>query len=118
MKKNLSFLHRLRFAINGIRAAFRNEKSFRIQSAAGVLVVGALFVLRPTSGWWAIFAVVIGLVLAFELINTAMEAILDRLHPELHDSIRFAKDCAAGAVLVMSLVSVLVFGLFLWEKMG
>jgi undecaprenol kinase len=114
--KNRSFIGRCGFALNGIREALRREQSFRIQVGAAALVIMLLLVLRPAPIWWGLFLLVIGAVLAFELLNTALEALMDRLHPEKHDSIRVAKDCAAGAVLVMSFVSVLLFALFLWER--
>jgi undecaprenol kinase len=47
--------------------------------------------------------------LAAELLNTALERVIDHLHPESHPSIKIAKDCAAGAVLVLSLAAVAVF---------
>ena len=58
-------------------------------------------------------AVMIGLVLAAELLNTALERALDGLHPEWADFVRMAKDCGAGAVLVLSATSVVVFVLML-----
>ena len=49
-----------------------------------------------------------GLVLALELVNAALEYAIDRLHPELHDEIKHAKDAAAGAVLLASFFGALV----------
>ena len=49
--------------------------------------------------WWALSLLSAGLVLSLELLNTALERALDRLHQEQHESIRVAKDCAAAAVL-------------------
>lgn len=83
---------------------------------AAVAVLVVLFILRPAAAWWAIFILVIGAVLALELLNTSLEALIDRLHPERHESIRVAKDCAAAAVLIMSFVSVLLFAVFIWER--
>jgi diacylglycerol kinase (ATP) len=51
---------------------------------------------------------VIGLVLVTELINTALEAALDGLHPEQAHFVKLAKDCAAGAALVASMTAVVV----------
>lgn len=47
-------------------------------------------------------------VLTAELFNTALEVLADRLHPEIHEMIGKAKDCAAGAVLVMSACSIVI----------
>ena len=53
-----------------------------------------------------------GLILALELINTALELALDHLHPAQHPAIEAAKDCAAGAVLMLSITGIGVFTAF------
>jgi len=55
--------------------------------------------------WKLSLLLAVGAVLSFELANTALEHAVDLLHPEKHPSIKAAKDCAAGAVLLMSLIS-------------
>lgn len=78
----------------------------------GVLLTAA--VMGATPVWWAILLLTIGAVLTAEMLNTALEHLLDHLHPEVHPMVKFAKDCAAGAVLISSAISVLVFGVFLF----
>ena len=108
-------MSRLGFALSGLLAAFRNEPSFRFQVlAAGVAVLTALW-LRPPQIWLALVVVMSTLVLAAELINTALEHALDGLHPEQADFVRIAKDCAAASVLVLSLAAVAVYLLMLFE---
>ncbi|NDP61454.1 diacylglycerol kinase [Polaromonas sp.] len=111
--KNQSFRQRAGFAVQGIASAWRGEASFRQQAAlaAGVLLI--LLWRRPALVWWALLLMNCGLVLAAELFNTALENALDHLHPEQHAAIRIAKDCAAGAVLVLSLTGLGVFMAFL-----
>ena len=106
--KGAHFGRRLGFALRGIAAAFARERSFRTQTFAGATVLAALLLTRPAAVWWAIAALASGLVLVAELVNTAFEALLDRVHPERHPEIRIAKDVAAGAVLVASVTAVLV----------
>jgi diacylglycerol kinase (ATP) len=108
--KNEAFLRRLGFAWSGIRFAAAHERSFRTQLILGLGALAVFGWLRVAPLWWALFALSAALVIALELINTALEQIVDRLHPELHPSIRAAKDCAAGAVLCASL-GALVIGL-------
>jgi diacylglycerol kinase (ATP) len=100
--KNQSFLTRLKFAVCGIAGAFRREASFRTQALLGLAAAAALFFLKPPLIWTALCVLSAGVVLACELVNTSLEHLADRLHPEQHDSIRMAKDCAAGAVLIAS----------------
>lgn len=113
MMKNRPFRHRLRFAFAGIYAAWLGESSFRVQTFFAVVVVAALAWLRPAPLWWAIILTVTGLVLAAELLNTALERIVDHLHPEQHPMMKTAKDCAAGAVLLAVLTAVAVSLAFL-----
>ena len=64
-----------------------------------------LWWLRPPLVWIALCIVAAGGVLAAELLNTALEHLADRLHPDRHPAIQMAKDCAAGAVLLASLAA-------------
>jgi diacylglycerol kinase (ATP) len=101
--KNQSLPRRLRFAWAGLAEAFAAESSFRTHVAATAIVLAALVWLRPAPMWWAILSLTIALVLAAELVNTAIEYLADHLHPDVHPRIRVVKDCAAAAVLVVSL---------------
>ena len=111
-----SGLHqRFGFALAGLREAFARELTFRIQLAAAVAAIGTALVLNAPLEWVALVVIMIGLVLAAELFNTALEQVLDGLHPAQAPFVRVAKDCAAAAVLVLSAVSVVVFVLMLWH---
>ena len=112
--KNKPFFQRLRFALNGIKSAWNTESSFRTQIFLGVGMLIFMSFLRPAPVWWALIILTMAGVLAGELINTALEHIVDRLHPKQHPLIAKAKDCAAGAVLVLSLASLGIFILLLW----
>jgi diacylglycerol kinase (ATP) len=113
--KNQAFLHRLSFALIGLRTAWRTEKSFKSQVAAAAAVVGVLLWLQPAPLWWAVAALTIGFVLAAEVMNTAVEGLADHLHPEQHPAIKAVKDCAAGAVLVASVAALGVAAAFVYD---
>jgi diacylglycerol kinase (ATP) len=100
--KNQPFVSRVGFALAGIASALRAERSFRVHAIAVVGVTALLVWLRPAPVWWAVVALACALVLAAELVNTALERLADHLHPEQHPGIREVKDCAAAAVLVAS----------------
>lgn len=106
--KNLGFRKRLGFAVTGIQEGLR-EKSFRAQLVCAAAVIATILLLSLDAVSNAVLLLCVGLVLSAELFNTALESALDRLHPETHPAIQRAKDCAAGAVLVLSLFSVLIF---------
>ncbi len=113
MSKNKPFLQRVRFALVGIYVAWKGESSFRIQAIIALAVLALLAWLQPRPLWWALLLAATGLVLALELVNTALEHVIDHLHPEQHPMMKVAKDCAAGAVLVAALTAVAVFAAFL-----
>jgi undecaprenol kinase len=106
--KNRPFAERMGFALQGWRTGWRRENSFRAQVRLGAVALLALIVLRPAPVWWALVLLVSALVMALELLNSAMEAVIDRLHPEVHPSIKIAKDMLAGAVLLMSCAALVV----------
>jgi undecaprenol kinase len=103
--KNRPFHVRLGFALNGIVHAFRVENGFKFHTLAAVGVLIALLATHAPAIWWAIGALTISAVMAAELLNTSIEHLADHLHPERHPMIGLVKDCAAGAVLVVSIAA-------------
>jgi len=117
--KNQSFPARLSFALAGVAHALRTERSLRTQAFVLLAVLAAMLWLRPEPLWWALVLLASAGVLATELLNTALEQLADRLHPELHEQVRIAKDCAAGAVLLASLGAVgvgVALAVHLWGR--
>jgi undecaprenol kinase len=106
--KNRPFRERMGFALEGIRTGWRREASFRAQTALAGVALLALIVLRPAPIWWGLVAVTCALVLALELLNSALEAVIDLLHPGIHPAVKVAKDMLAGAVLAISAAAVVV----------
>jgi undecaprenol kinase len=107
--KETNLIKRFLFAYNGLRVAFKTELSFKLECLAGVFIFSVLVYLRPPAVWWALITIISGAVLAAELINTGLERALDKLHPARDPLIGQAKDCAAAAVLVLSLSAIGVF---------
>jgi diacylglycerol kinase (ATP) len=101
--KNPSIHRRFANSVAGIRDGWRRERSFRTHlgfSAAGLAMLCAV---RPEPGWWLALLLALALGLAMELMNGAVEALADHLHPEVHPGIRVVKDMASGAVLLVNL---------------
>jgi diacylglycerol kinase len=115
--KNRSFQERLMFALNGLSAAWLRESSFRTQTALAAFAVIVLVILRPPVVWWALVALTVSFVLAAELMNSAIEALVDHLHPLRHPEIRAIKDMAAGGVLLASAGALLVGLLLLFNAL-
>lgn len=111
--KSRSFGERLGFAAAGLRIVLQREKSFRSQCLLGLAAATVTALLRPGLLWAAAVALSIGLVLALEMMNAALEYLIDKVHPEIAEEIKFAKDAAAGGVLVASMMAAVVGGLML-----
>jgi undecaprenol kinase len=103
--KGQPFYKRMGFALAGMRIVFRREQTFRIQCLIGLVSVAVMAALRPGWLWAGLVMVSIGLVLGAELFNGAIEYLIDRIHPDIHDEIKHAKDAAAGAVLLTSIAA-------------
>lgn len=116
--KNARFITRLGYALAGIATVWRRERSFRTQVwlGAGALVV--VIALRPPPIWIAALTIAAALVLALEMVNAALEYLMDHLHPGHHPAIGAAKDAAAGAVLIASIAALVVGGLMVWDVLA
>ena len=103
-----SLFNSFKNAFRGLAVAVRTQRNIRIHLLATLLVTAAGVYLHITRLEWAALFISIGLVLALELINTALEVTLDHLHPELHPKIGMAKDIAAAAVVIAAIMAVAV----------
>lgn len=88
------------YAWRGIRYLFRGEHNARIHLcvAAAVVIAGLIFGLSSTE--WGVISLAIGLILALEAVNSAVEALADHVSPDFAPLIGRAKDVAAGGVLL------------------
>ncbi len=102
----------------GVAHGLRTERNVRIHAAATVSAVILAALLGLDTWEWAVLLLTAGLVWATELVNTAIEAVVDLVSPDEHELARIAKDTASGAVLVAAVISVfvgaLLFGPRLW----
>ncbi|WP_127592086.1 diacylglycerol kinase family protein [Paenibacillus lautus] len=106
-------------AIRGILTAVQTERNMKIHIAAALIVFIAAALLQLDRVGWLFLVLAIALVFIAELVNTAVEAIIDLISPEEHVLARVAKDTAAGAALVAAVfavvIGILVFYEPVWE---
>ena len=103
-----SWVGKFAAAFSGLRHAFRTQSSLRAHCGCGVLVGILGGVTGLSSVEWSVLLLAIGLVIGLELVNTSIEALVDRVSPEHSELARVAKDTAAGAVLVGALTAMAV----------
>ena len=95
----------LGFALKGAIKLATTEHSVMVQSSIAVLLVIAGFYFEISREEWMFQTLAIGLVLAIEGLNTAVEKVADFIHPEFHEKIGFIKDIAAGAVFFAAMTA-------------
>lgn len=93
------------YAIEGIISGMKSERHMRIHACVAFYVILAGIVTKISATEWMLAIVMIGAVIALELVNTALEALCDTVTREKNPGIKIAKDCAAGAVLVMAIAA-------------
>ncbi len=103
------FIQSLNCAIEGILWAVKTQRHMLVHLIAAILVMIVALVLRLTLYEFALLCLAITLVLFAELVNTAIEVVVDLVSPDFHPLAQRAKDVAAGAVLLAS-VAALVLG--------
>ncbi len=107
MKAN-SFFRSFKYAAQGIVAAVKGELNMRIHLVAAVIVIlGAALTGISTLEWGIIIVLICGMI-ALEMMNTAIERVVDLASPEMHPLAKEAKDIAAGAVLVFAVASAII----------
>jgi diacylglycerol kinase (ATP) len=96
------------YAIEGIAFTVRTQRNMAVHVLAAIIVCGAGWLLEIRADDWRWLCVSIGLVWCAELINSAIEFLCDIVMPQHHESVKRAKDIAAGAVLVCALIAVII----------
>jgi len=96
------------FAFRGIFSAFKSGHNLWIQSVVGLLVILAGMWLEVSRTEWLILIICIGLVLSAEVVNTAIEKLVDLVSPDYNKKAGQVKDLAAGAVLLLSITAAVI----------
>lgn len=107
LKRKNNLVKSFGYAASGMVQA-GSERNFKVDVVAAVVVFAACALLQVPAWGWAVVAMCVGVQLAMETVNTAIEAIVDLASPEIHPLAKRAKDCAAGAALITACASVVV----------
>lgn len=99
------FIKSFGYSIDGLKYAYKYEQSMTIHVIMVILVVTFGILLKLSLIEWLICFILFGLVMATELINTSIEAVVDLNCPDIHPLAKIAKDTASAAVFVFSVVA-------------
>jgi diacylglycerol kinase len=110
-----SFFKSFTYAMHGLWSGIADQRNLKFQLAVAVVVIGAGFYLSITYIEWCIILLCIAMVIGLELVNTALENLVDLVTLERKPLAGKIKDIAAGAVLLVSILS-LIIGIIIFRK--
>ena len=97
-----------KYAARGAWMLVRKEASIQVQAVIALILTGAGFYYQLSTTEWIMQIAAIGLVMAIEGLNTAVEEIADFIHPDFHNRIGTIKDLAAGAVFFAAGAAIII----------
>jgi diacylglycerol kinase (ATP) len=118
-RKRRSFLASFRDAFDGIRLTAHRERNFRVQIIIGILAIIACIIFQVNVFQFVLVGFAVFFVLAMELVNTAVEAIVDLVTGgKPHPLAKIAKDAAAGATVMAAIFALIVAGFITVSVIG
>lgn len=109
---------KFRWAARGLVQALRSERNFRVHLAVALAVIVAAAALRASLVEWCVLTLCITVVLAAEMLNTALEHLARAITQDHSEQIRDALDTSGGAVLLAAIGSAVVGGAILLNRLG
>ena len=106
------------YSLSGLRAAYRHESAFRQEILLAAILVPIAFVVPVAAAEPVLLIATVVLVLIVELLNSGLEATVDRVGLEPHRLSGQAKDLGSAAVLLSLVLTVVVWGLIAWARFG
>lgn len=110
------FYYATKYSLQGIKAAWVEEPAFRYEVSALVVMVPAAIWLAESGTQLALMLGCCFLVLAFEIVNSAIEAVVDRWGPEYHELAGRAKDMGSAAVFMMLNMTWIIWAGIAWDN--
>ncbi|AVI62384.1 diacylglycerol kinase [Halomonas sp. M1] len=109
-------MHSTRYSWKGLKAAFRNETAFRQEVVITAVLLPLAWWIADTSISWLLLVGSLFLVLIVELLNSAVENVVDRIGTEHHELSGRAKDIGSAAVMLSLIMAGLTWGVLGWQK--
>jgi undecaprenol kinase len=106
--KRTKFFSKFKYAGRGLIYLWQNEKSWRWQAVAAILVQGLAWYFHLPKALWAIITLTCVIILSAEAFNTVLEKLLDIIEPRLSDQVGVLKNLLAAAVLLIVMGAIAV----------
>ena len=107
-KPSMQFFKSLKYALQGIKHCSVSERNFRIQLVIAAITFVCGMILRISATEWLAILFCSALVLGLEMVNTTIEKLSDTITKSIHPVIKQVKDIAAGAVCLVSIISLII----------
>lgn len=101
-------MNSFKYAFEGVLSALKTERNLKIHIFIMIFVIIMGIILKISTTEWCICIILFGLVISLELINTAIEIVVDIAMPEINKKAKKAKDISASAVLVSAIASAVI----------
>lgn len=105
------------YSLKGLRACWKSESAFRQAVTLNVLLMAASFFLARSPEQWLLLTAPLLILLVTELLNSAVETIIDRIGPEFHEMSGRAKDLGSAAVFMALVLIALCWATVLWSNL-
>ncbi len=111
-------VHAARYTLQGLAACYRHEEAFRVEAWLSLLLAPLAYWLATTPLEFVLLMGAVVLVMTVELLNSAIEAAVDRIGEERHVLAGRAKDQGSAAVFFAMLIFVGIWGAILWQRLA
>ena len=104
------YVYSTKFSLEGLLYAYKNEKSLWMHAFCSIIAIVLGIIFKISLVQWSMILISLGIILALELLNTAIEAVVDMITLEYHPLAKIAKDCGSAATFIGVLISLIISG--------
>lgn len=106
--KSKNIFHSFKYAFSGLKYGIINTKNLHVDFVVALLVIICGFIFQISITEWLIVLLCFALVMSLELMNTALEEVVNLASPDIHPLAKISKDVAAGSVLMSAIISAVI----------
>ena len=104
------YVYSTKYSLDGLLYAYKNEKSLWMHAFCSIVGISLGIIFKISLIQWSMILISLGFILAIELLNTAIEAVVDMVTLEYHPLAKIAKDCGSAASFIAVLISLIISG--------
>lgn len=102
------FFNSIKFSLDGLVNSYKNEQSMWLHAACSIMSIILCFALKANFYEWALILISLAVILAVELLNTGIEAVVDMVTKDFHPLAKVAKDCGSAASFVVTMITLAI----------